>query len=89
MDGYFDIERRTHPELKMILVTKGGNKHDKNFLWFLLMAVGGIVSVFWGYHQVAGAYPGETDIFRAYFRKLPRGTDYGLIIKDFAKNTSD
>ena len=44
---------------------------------------------FWGYHQVAGAYPGETDIFRAYFRKLPRGTDYGLIIKDFAKNTSD
>ena len=46
MDGYFDIERRTHPELKMILVTKGGNKHDKNFLWFLLMAVGGIVSVF-------------------------------------------
>ena len=27
------------------------------------MAVGGIVSVFWGYHQVAGAYPGETDIF--------------------------
>lgn len=62
----------------------------KNFLWFLLMAVGGIVSVFLGgYHQVAGAYPGETDIFRAYFRKLPRGTDYGLIIKDFAKNTSD
>ncbi|PGP20437.1 hypothetical protein CN994_18480 [Bacillus anthracis] len=44
---------------------------------------------FLGAPQVAGAYPGETSIFSAYFKELPRGTDYGLIIKDFAKNTSD
>lgn len=38
---------------------------------------------------MASAYPGETTIYKAYFKKLPRDTDLGLVIKAIADNTAD
>ncbi|MFJ8455709.1 hypothetical protein [Bacillus paramycoides] len=44
---------------------------------------------FVGAGYMATAHPGETTIHKAYFKKLPRETDLGLVIKTIADNTTD